>query len=313
MPALLIPLAVRIAFVSYARPAVLVTAGAFSVGFGAFHQLHGSRLKPMLLAAGGMCLSSWIGTLAAPSTAATILVIAAAGFVYGRVARENAAFSWVAQQCAVWLIIATAYPAQGIHFVSRGDFILTGGLLQIAIVFVLWRLIGTPNPVLSSPGSSELHHHRPYPIRAMITLAVAAALYREISVMHGYWIPMTAVIVIRPGLEEMLQRGFARILGTIIGAAVATLIANLTHAVPYVSALLVAVFAWICYCVIWVNYAAFALSLTSYVVFLLSLAGLGQNAVILHRVAFTLIGGAVSFIGHAVFRGWASRRLHLPV
>lgn len=310
MPALLTPLAVRVVSATYAGPAVLVTAGAFSVGFGAFHQLQGSRLKPMLLAAGGMCVSSWIGTLAAPSAMGTVAVIAAAGLVYGRVSLEDAASSWVALQCAVWLIISTAYPAAGIHILSRGALIFAGGLLQIAVVFLLWRLIGTANPILSTPVSAETHHHRPFPIRALITLAVAAALYRNISVMNGYWIPMTAVIVIRPGLEEMLQRGFARILGTMIGAAVATLIANLTHGISYVSALLVLLFAWICYSVIWVNYAAFALSLTSYVVFLLSLAGVEENALILHRVAFTLIGGTVAFIGHAVFRGWVLHKTH---
>ena len=92
---------------------------------------------------------------------------------------------------------------------------------------------------------------------------------------------MTAIIIIRPGLEEALQRGLARMVGTLVGAIVATVIAQIAYPSPYASAFLVLLFAWVCYSVIWMNYALFAMSITSYVVFLLSLAGLEQRALIL--------------------------------
>jgi hypothetical protein len=41
---------------------------------------------------------------------------------------------------------------------------------------------------------------------------------------------------------------------------------------------------------------------TVYIVFLLSLAGLDETSVIWHRLTFTILGGVVSLIGHALFR-----------
>ncbi len=302
MPAIAIPLAVAIV-VKDLRPGVLIAAGAFSVGFGGFHELGGSRLHPMLVAASGMCLSSWLGALAGSSTPASIAVVVAAAYVYGLVSLRGPTASWIALQCLVWLIISTAYPAAGTHILTRGFLILTGGLFQIALLFLFWRLLGEAPPLQAqSQTPQEGTHAQRYAIQAMLTLAAATVLYRGLGGnMNAYWIPMTAIIIIRPGLEEALQRGLARMVGTLVGAIVATVIAQIAYPSPYASAFLVLLFAWVCYSVIWMNYALFAMSITSYVVFLLSLAGLDQRALILHRVAFTLAGGAISFIGHVTF------------
>ena len=303
MPAIVIPLAMAIV-VKDLRPGVLIAAGAFSVGFGGFHDLGGSRLHPMLVAASGMCLSSWLGTLAGSSTPASIAVVVAAAYVYGLVSLRGPTASWIALQCLVWLIISTAYPAADIHILFRGFLILTGGLFQIALLFLFWRILGAAPPLQAQPQTPQAEgtHAQLYAIRVMVTLAAAAVLYRSLGAnMNAYWIPMTAIIIIRPGLEEALQRGLARMVGTLVGAIVATVIAQIAYPSPYASAFLVLLFAWVCYSVIWMNYALFAMSLTSYVVFLLSLAGLSQKALILHRVAFTLAGGAISFIGHVTF------------
>ncbi len=50
----------------------MAASGAVSVGFGSYQELGGSRTAPMLFATLGMCISSWIGTLAGQSLPATI-------------------------------------------------------------------------------------------------------------------------------------------------------------------------------------------------------------------------------------------------
>jgi uncharacterized membrane protein YgaE (UPF0421/DUF939 family) len=102
-------------------------------------------------------------------------------------------------------------------------------------------------------------------------------------------------------LLQTFQRGLARILGTLAGAALATLIAATLRPDPWILAVLVVVFTGSCYLLIYVNYIAFAVCLTSYVVFLLALAGLPESAVIAHRSMNTILGGAIALAVHTVF------------
>jgi hypothetical protein len=313
MPAIAVPLVIGIVD-NDLKTAVLAAAGAFSVGLGSFHQLGHSRFAPMFFAALGMFMSSWVGTVAGRAGVATIIATGAAAYIYGIVSLKSPGESWVALTCAIWLVISTGFPATGLHSVALGLLVLTGGLLQIIFLFVFWKVAGSLGPAHSISDVAEpmpryfLTALRPgtpqrlFAIRATVTLIGAAAIAQWTSWPNGYWIPMTALIVIRPDIQQTTHKGIARVLGTMVGAAVATLITKIASPTPFVSEILVLIFAYTCYCVLWVNYAVFAMSLTAYVVFLLSLAGLDQTSVILHRLTFTILGGVVSFIGHASFR-----------
>lgn len=143
-----------------------------------------------------------------------------------------------------------------------------------------------------------------FPLRAALTLATAAALYKWLAKQNGYWLPMTALIVIRPGFQDAMQRGLARVAGTITGAAVATLIVHIAPPSPWIGVAGVVLFAWGCYALFWVSYAHFAMCLTSYLAFLFSLAGLDEEGVIVRRVVFTAMGGALAFLMH-----WIAERI----
>ena len=311
MPAVAIPLIIGVS-TGHPRQGIMAAAGAFSVGFGSFQELRHSRTAPMLVAAIGMCVSSWIGSLAGHSDLATVLGSALWGLLYGTVWTLSPGTAWTALQCVVWLVISTAYPQSGIKALTRGCFVLTGGLLQMMFVLTLWRIQGTVNPVLG--GSSTLEDEkivsyalapdkgrRRQAIRAAIVLATSAAAYRYLGVPNGYWIPMTAAIVMRPALVQTFQRGLARVLGTLAGAALATLIASTLRPQLWVLLALVVIFVFACYLLIYVNYAVFAVCLTSYVVFLLALAGLPETDLIKHRMVSTLLGGGIAWIVHAIF------------
>ena len=109
---------------------------------------------------------------------------------------------------------------------------------------------------------------------------------------------MTSLIVIRPALRDSLQRGFERGLGTLAGIVAAALIIAATSHSPWVLAAGVTVFAWGSYALFQVDYAWFAVTLTAYVVFLLSLAGIHEKPLIMHRVLFTLCGIGVALLTH---------------
>jgi hypothetical protein len=311
VPAIAASLAIGLS-TGHPRQGVMAAAGAFSVGFGSFQELHRSRSAPMLVAAVVMCVSSWIGTWAGLSVSGTVLACAAWGFLYATTWTLSPGIVWISLQGVVWLVIATAYPQTGLHALMRGSFVLAGGLLQMLFITGAWRISGFVTPPFGGISqTAELEsiealtqaarQWRVQAIRAALILAVSASFYRWMALPNGYWIPMTAVIVMKGTLLETFQRGVARILGTLAGAALATLIAATLRPDPWILAALVVVFTGLSYLLIYVNYVAFAVCLTSYVVFLLALAGLPENAVIAHRSMNTIFGGAIALALHAVF------------
>jgi len=311
LPGLALPLAAGLA-TGHLRQGMVAAAGAFSVGFGSFQRLGTSRTRPMLVAAAGMCLSSWIGTIGGLSGLAIALLCAVWGGVYALAWTRGPGASWIALQCLIWLILSSAYPMSGWLALSRGAYVLGGGLLQMGIITLAWRLTGrvptvvgaaapAAEPALAafSPGAAQ----RWQIVRVAATLALSMAIAQGLALPSGYWIPMTAAIVTRPELQNTLQRGLARIGGTLAGAALATLLAFALQPLPGVLAALVLLFGGACYQLVYVNYAAFAACLTSYVVFLLALVGAPAAPTIAHRIVNTLIGGGLAALSHATFVG----------
>ena len=68
---------------------------------------------------------------------------------------------------------------------------------------------------------------------------------------------MTALLVLKPDFRQTLTRGVARIAGTLVGVEIATLIAAGIRPGALALAVLVIVFAWLCYSLLQVNYAIY--------------------------------------------------------
>src|SRR4029077_10600549 len=64
-------------------------------------------------------------------------------------------------------------------------------------------------------------------LRLAAAVAIATGIYRVADLPRGYWMPMTALLVLKPEFHDTFARGAARIAGTIAGAALATLIVHL--------------------------------------------------------------------------------------
>ena len=61
-------------------------------------------------------------------------------------------------------------------------------------------------------------------VRLAVTLAIATAWYRLAAFPRGYWLPMTALVVLKPEFQGTFAAGLARVAGTLLGAAGATLL-----------------------------------------------------------------------------------------
>ena len=301
---------------------LIAGGGAFTIGFGTNQRIADSRIWPMLAATLAMFLSTFIGMLAGHRGLTLVLASAIWGFVYGILTARAAGISWVGQQAAITLFVASAFPAGPRASLLRALLILGGGALQILITSLCLRLLPELAAnlrasreelilLLTDPASSfSLPRLRkfsygilniptfPYAVRMSITVAIAAEIYRHLGVQSGYWIPMTALLVQKPVFSETFSRAFLRVGGTLAGAVISTVFLVHIQPNPLYLAAFTTFFALCSYATNTVNYGLFTLFLTSYIVFLLSLNAL-PGPVIAHRRALcTIAGGVIALVIH---------------
>lgn len=145
-------------------------------------------------------------------------------------------------------------------------------------------------------------------LRSALVMGIAMVLGRHFEADRGYWIPMTAAIVLRPDFQTTFLRGFARIAGTLVGAVVATLVLSPVrgHEGLQVAGVLLAAAA--AYLSFNPNYALFTVAITSFVVLVLGMRGLPGTTTIAARVLDTIAGGSLAMIGYLTLPSWEHKR-----
>lgn len=306
------------------RPVIgmIAAGGAMSVGMGSFQRVGRSRIRPMLWASIGMGLFSIGGSAVGHSGLGAVLNAGWVGFAGGMLVALGPGAAWVGLQCAIAALVASGYPSGMNVAFSRAALLLAGGLVQTAVVaaywhFVLpWKLSTADDPypgfvpalrVLRENLSWRSTPFR-FAVREAVTLASGAALAHFLQIPNGYWIPMTSLLVMKPNLQQTVPRGIARVGGTIVGAILATVLVAELRPNLLLLAVLIVLFAWISYSIVTVNYAAFSISLTAYIVCLLAFAGLPAGAVVLHRTVNTTAGGALALLSYATTL-WVRRKV----
>jgi hypothetical protein len=143
-------------------------------------------------------------------------------------------------------------------------------------------------------------------LRLAVTVAVATAIYRLLGLSRGYWLPLTALLVLKPEFHDTFARGVGRIIGTLAGAALATVIVEQFAPGPAALAVMVLGFVWGCYALFRMNYTLFAICVTGYVVFILMLSGVGEMTAASTRSLYTIGGGALALCAYAIWPTWAA-------
>lgn len=114
-------------------------------------------------------------------------------------------------------------------------------------------------------------------LRWGIALGLGTAAYHVIDLgEHGYWIPLTVLFVLRPTVGETGERIAMRAVGTVVGIAVATALAELLGGHPVPEALVIATAAAFSFALLALEYALFTTAITAYIVLLAH--ALGQSA-----------------------------------
>jgi len=304
----------------------IAAGSAFTVGFAVFHEALASVLLSMAVTTVGIASATLIGSLAAPWTAMVLLVTFVAAMNYGLLAEIGPTEGWIGQQSGVFVIVAS-YFANGPHYaLGRTAMVLAGGGLQM-LVFSMFYMLRPKRREAGKPRTHERvprrlrelwqcvrdevrtrYHSAPYVARLVLVLLTSTAIYRYFHVRNGYWIPMTALLVLKPQWADTLSRGIARMLGTVAGAGFAVLLARLLPLPAWLLPTLVMVSAWGCYALQAVNYAVFSFFITLYIVFLFRFGGFSQTTAAHIRLVNTVVGGALALTIDAMWKAVTARR-----
>lgn len=143
--------------------------------------------------------------------------------------------------------------------------------------------------------------------RLAVVVTVATAIAHAIDLGRGYWLVLTAVLVLRPEFSITFTRGLARASGTLIGVGLATVAAVLLHPHGWALVPFVAVFVLLSGLLFNASYAVYSVAITGVVVFLL--AGLDAHPVTdgVDRLLATLIGAALALLSYVAFPTWGKR------
>jgi Fusaric acid resistance protein-like len=317
LPAIAICLGVGI-WLGHPSAGMIAAGGAMTVGFGARQSIDDSRLLPMLFVSIGMTFAAFLGVIIGYTNYLLVPMAALWGFGYGMLTTREEGYSWVGQQCVITFLVASAFPASIGPACDRALLILAGGAVQIissAILLQLFRQLGDHLSSLaryiraehlamrsayllatqSIIGRRFLSSAIPYSLRLAVTLAVTTEIYRRLNFQSGYWIPMTALLVLKPGITDTVSRAIARLIGTLAGAiAVSSCLAHIPEPSPLILAAFTLLFAWFSYGTTNINYALFSVCITGYIVFLLSINHVPGPTIAQRRAICTALGGSIA-------------------
>jgi uncharacterized membrane protein YccC len=134
-----------------------------------------------------------------------------------------------------------------------------------------------------------------FALRVGLVTAAAVTLTATLDLKRGYWITITAVMILQPYTGTTSVRAVQRVLGTVVGGMLTAGLAALFHD-PLAIFALVFVFALLSVALLPLNYAAFSVFLTPTFV-LLAEASTGDWHLAGLRILNTVLGGGLALAG----------------
>ncbi|WP_107038598.1 FUSC family protein [Brumimicrobium mesophilum] len=146
-------------------------------------------------------------------------------------------------------------------------------------------------------------------LRLTIAMAFAYIIGSIFEIQNAYWIMLTVLVILRPNYGLTKERAKDRIIGTVIGGAIAFGIVILTQN-EIVYGVLAVISLILAFALMQQNYRWAAALITLNVVFIYSFITPNAFSVIQYRIIDTIIGGVISFLAiYTLFPSWEALNL----
>jgi uncharacterized membrane protein YccC len=202
-----------------------------------------------------------------------------------------------------------------------------GSALWVTVTFIAWLIRGRtdrPEPFQEIPGDTEPRTLTPplimFALIRALAIACTVALAFGLDLSHGYWMPIGALVAMKPALDQTTVVAAQRVAGALIGAAAAALLLlipanehglkllNISHGLEVVAIILVMHAAAIRF---W-NYALYYGAITAAVLTLLDLPQPSNYSVEGDRVLWTLAGVGIGVLVMLLASLLAKRKAKAP-
>ena len=155
-----------------------------------------------------------------------------------------------------------------------------------------------------TPGSVAFRHA----VRCAVVLTLTFAASRYFELPHGYWLPMTAAIVLRPDFAATFNFGLLRVAGTVLGLVITSLLLRFTPDETWAHILMLGTLCVIFRYLAGAHYGIAVAALTGTVVVLLAFEGVESNHAMHDRVLNTALGSAMALLAYVLWPSWERHR-----
>ncbi|OOG55206.1 FUSC family protein [Rhodanobacter sp. B05] len=145
-------------------------------------------------------------------------------------------------------------------------------------------------------------------VRMAVCLSAALWISRLLQLPHGYWLPMTAAIVLRPDFAATFNFGLLRVLGTVLGLVLTTVLLHITPNEPWAHLVLMTLLCMAFRYLATAHYGFAVAALTGTVVILLSFEGVNSGAAVSDRVINTALGCGMALLAYVAWPTWERGR-----
>jgi hypothetical protein len=256
----------------------------------------------------------FIGSLIGNSVWLSVFVLFAWAFLGGMASVFGEVVSQTAFISTITLAVALGLPAGFSAGLERMGLLIAGGAWGTALTLILWRLHQTTSELSESP---DVNYETPssddergpfgkivahltfrsiifrHALRLALAATVAVALFEFLKLERGYWLIITVLVIVKPVFVDTRRRALERVLGSIVGGAVAALLAASIHNIVALDLLLL-IFSVLAYSHVQQNYGLYVLFLTPFVVLMIETVEPTDWHLVLFRIGYTLIGGAIA-------------------
>lgn len=145
-------------------------------------------------------------------------------------------------------------------------------------------------------------------VRTAASLSVALLVANLLQLPHGYWVPMTVAIVLRSDFAATFKFGLLRVLGTVVGLVLTTVLLHITPSEPWAHLALMAVLCMTFRYLATAHYGVAVAALTGTVVILLSFDGVDPGEAVLDRAINTALGCGMALLAYVAWPTWERGR-----
>jgi uncharacterized membrane protein YccC len=177
--------------------------------------------------------------------------------------------------------------------------------------FVDWRRptrrVGLFEPVRSHITFNSVIFRHALRVAAVASLGTAISVRMDLA--HGFWLPMTALVVLQPEYGGTLSRAVQRSAGTVAGALLAgVLLVTLHGTIAFELAIAALLFAT--FFLLRRHYGQAMAFMTPLIILLVGFNGADPWLDVVDRILYTLAGAAAALIaGYALWPQWERERL----